>query len=174
MRTREIMTSDPVVVTGDTPLRDAADLMRKYDVGALPVVTSRVVPRLSGVITDRDVVTRCVAAGHTSYCRVSEHMTTAPDSVLADADVSTVATIMSQERVRRLPVVDGDRMVIGMVSAADVARALVDSDTRRVAELFAALSTPSAERPAPAAARFYNPEEAEEGEEAFTRGLAVV
>lgn len=175
MRARDIMSADPIVVTRDTLMRDAAELMKKYDIGALPVVATRVVPKLVGMITDRDLVTRCMAAGHTGLCRVGEHMTATPDSVLADADVATVASMMGQEHVRRLPVTDGDRCVVGMVSLTDVARALGPTDPARFAELVVTLTDQKRARPSKPTPRFFNPEEAEgEGEAAFGAGLAVV
>lgn len=174
MRAREIMSADPIVVTRDTLMRDAAELMKKYDVGALPVVATRVVPKLVGMITDRDLVTRCMAAGHTALCRVGEHMTATPDSVLADADVATVASMMGQERVRRLPVTDGDNCVVGMVSLTDVARALAPTDPARLAELLVALSARKRTR-REKVARFVNPDEVEaESDASFGTGLVVV
>ncbi len=174
MRAKDIMSADPIVVTRDTLMRDAAELMKKYDVGALPVVLSRVVPKLVGMITDRDLVTRCMAAGHTTLCRVGEHMTITPDSVLADADVATVASMMGQERVRRLPVTDGANCVVGMVSLTDVARALAATDAQRLADLLVTLSSQRRVRQTPTP-RFFNPEEVEaESEATFGSGLVVV
>lgn len=174
MRAKDIMSADPIVVTRDTLTRDAAELMKKYDVGALPVVASRVVPKLVGMVTDRDLVTRCMAAGHTTPCRVGEHMTVTPDSVLADADVATVASMMGQERVRRLPVTDGDNCVVGMVSLTDVARVLAATDAQRLADLLVTLSSQRRPRQTPAP-RFFDPEAIEaDGEAGFGAGLAVV
>ena len=175
MRARDIMSADPIVVTRDTLIRDAAELMKKYDVGALPVVGSRVVPKLVGMITDRDLVTRCVAAGHTALCRVGDHMTPTPDSVLAEADVATVASMMAQERVRRLPVTDGDRCVVGVVSLTDVARALAPTDPERLAALMEVLAAQGRGRGKPPARRFFDPEQVEaESDSSFGTGLAVV
>ena len=74
MKAQDIMTRDPRSVTPDTPITEAARLMKEQDVGILPVVESSNSRKLVGVITDRDITIRHVAAGHKPDCKVSEAM----------------------------------------------------------------------------------------------------
>jgi CBS domain-containing protein len=122
MRARDLMTSPPFVVTPDEPVSRAAAMMRDYGVGALPVVDYRVTMHPVGIITDRDIAVRCASQGHEPWCPVGEHMTPGPlASVSPTADVSVVMGVMRRDRVRRVLVVDGSRLV-GIVALADVAR----------------------------------------------------
>lgn len=123
MKARDIMTPNPKVVTADEPVMKAAEIMRDLDVGAVPVVEDRSTMRLQGVITDRDVTVRCVAAGHHADCRVSDHMTKGHlATALPEDDVQTVIAQMEHERVRRIPIVSDGGRIAGIVAQADVAR----------------------------------------------------
>ncbi|NJQ05159.1 CBS domain-containing protein [Streptomyces lonarensis] len=101
----------------------AAQLMREMDVGALPVSDSN--ERMCGILTDRDIVLKCVAAGHDpSRVTAGELCEGTPRWIPSDADVSDVLDEMEGHRIRRLPVVDGDKRLVGMISEADLARHL--------------------------------------------------
>ncbi|MFX4292373.1 CBS domain-containing protein [Streptomyces bohaiensis] len=101
----------------------AAQLMRELDVGALPVSDSN--DRMCGILTDRDIVLKCVAAGHDpSRVTAGELCEGTPRWIATDADVSDVLDEMEGHRIRRLPVVDGDKRLVGMISEADLARHL--------------------------------------------------
>lgn len=101
----------------------AAQLMREMDVGALPVSDSN--ERMCGILTDRDIVLKCVAAGHDpSRVTAGELCEGTPRWIPTDADVSDVLDEMEGHRIRRLPVVDGDKRLVGMISEADLARHL--------------------------------------------------
>jgi CBS domain-containing protein len=125
MRARDIMTSNPLVVTGTDPVSQAAEIMRDAEVGIVPVVDDREHRHLIGVITDRDIAVRCVAQKHVPACDVRSHMsgdhlyTVGPDD-----DVSRVLEFMSHDQVRRIPVVAEDMRLIGMISQADLATKL--------------------------------------------------
>ena len=122
MRARDIMTSNPLVVTASDPVSHAAEIMRDAEIGIVPVVDDREQRRLIGVITDRDIAVRCVARQHLPACEVRLHMsgdhlcTVAPDD-----DVSRVIASMSHDQVRRIPVVAEDNRLVGMISQADLA-----------------------------------------------------
>ena len=107
MNARDLMTRNPLVVTPGQPLEDAARVMRDLDVGAVPVVDDPREPRLLGVITDRDMAVRCLAAGHAGECTVGEHMTAAPlHTVSPTADADEVMEMMKGCQVRRVLVTD--------------------------------------------------------------------
>ena len=114
----DVMTTRPRAVTPDTPVTQVAELMREEDVGAIPVVQD---DQLVGMVTDRDIVVRAVANGELNR-PVREVVS--GNVVTARPDMSTkeAAKLMSEYQVRRLPVVDRDNHLIGVVSQADVAR----------------------------------------------------
>ncbi|CAN5259221.1 CBS domain-containing protein [soil metagenome] len=121
MKANEIMTAEPVCVTPDTPIQEAARLMKDQNVGMLPVVQAEGSRQLIGVITDRDIALRHVAEGHTSGdCPVSEAMTEHVTTANPNSDVNDVMDIMGKEQVRRIPIVDERGDVVGVVAQADV------------------------------------------------------
>ena len=120
MKVQEIMSADPVTVTPDTPLSEAARLMKDQNVGMLPVVESEGSRNLVGVITDRDIAIRHVAEGHTTDCPVREAMSSNVTTCKADDSVDRVMNLMGVEQVRRIPIVDERGDLVGVVSQADV------------------------------------------------------
>jgi CBS domain-containing protein len=113
------MTRDVAVVRPDSTLQAAAEVMRKIDVGSVPVCTGR---KLVGMLTDRDITVRAVAEGRDPrQCTVQEVMT--PDVVYAydDQDVEEVADTMSAHQIRRLPIINRDKELVGIVSLGDLA-----------------------------------------------------
>jgi CBS domain-containing protein len=125
MKARDLMTPRPFVVTPADNVSKAAEIMRYEDIGGIPVVSDPASPRLAGIITDRDIVTRCVARGRPALCLVSEVMTPVPlQTVLPDADVCEVVRMMEKAEVRRIPVVSDDGILIGIVAEADIATKL--------------------------------------------------
>ena len=120
MQAREIMTKHVESIGPETPVRDAALLMRASDVGFLPVLE---VNRVVGAITDRDVVLRCVAAGrdpNTTPCR--DVMTPDVFYCYEDQDIDDVAAEMRDRDVRRLIVLNRKNEVSGVVSLGDIAQ----------------------------------------------------
>ena len=120
MKIQDIMSADPNTVTPDTPITEAARLMKDHNVGMLPVVESEDSPRLIGVVTDRDITIRHVAEGHLRDCAVREAMT---DNVLTctpDDNVDRAMSLMADEQVRRIPIVDERGYLVGVVSQADI------------------------------------------------------
>ena len=133
---REIMTPDAVCIGENETLADAARKMRELDVGALPVCGED--NRLKGMVTDRDIVVRCIADnGDPQTVRADELARGKPVTIGADDPVDEALTMMKEHQIRRLPVVDGHDLV-GIISQADVARHIESS---RVGEVVEAIST---------------------------------
>jgi CBS domain-containing protein len=142
MKARDIMTEYPQAVTPSDPLSDAAALMRDGDIGFLPVVEDRNSRRLVGVITDRDITIRHVADAHTDECVIKQHMTSDRlVTVAPDADTGEVHRLMIERQVRRIPVVDADGHVLGVIAQADVA--LKEQRDRTTGEIVEKISEPA-------------------------------
>jgi CBS domain-containing protein len=122
MNARDLMSAPPVVAVPTDPLTQTAAVMRYHDLGAVPVVGDRADMRLVGILTDRDIVVRCVADDHGHWCTVCDHMTRHPLATVGpDADLDEVTALMRERRIGRVMVVEGGRLV-GVVATADVAR----------------------------------------------------
>ena len=120
MKVCDIMTGKVITITPAEPVSAAAKLLRRYNIGALPVVDGH--RGLRGIVTDRDIVTRCVALeSDPRQTAVAEIMSRGVVTATPFEEVSAAARAMSADRVRRLPVLDEGR-VVGMVSLADLAR----------------------------------------------------
>lgn len=133
---RDIMTPGAECARVDESVSDAARKMRDLGVGALPICGDD--NRLAGMITDRDIVLKCVAEGHdTTTMKVAEYAGDEVVTIGADDSVEMALATMTSAGVRRLPVVDG-RDLVGMVSQADIARNLPDD---KVGDLVAAISS---------------------------------
>jgi len=120
MRVSEAMTRDVRVATPGQPIRDVARTMAEIDAGAMPVGEN---DRLIGMITDRDIALRAVAQGKGPDTPVREVMST--ERVLycyEDEDLDHVAKNMGEEQVRRLPVLNRDKRLVGIVSLGDLAQ----------------------------------------------------
>lgn len=144
MKARDIMTPTPTAVTPNDLISHAARLMRDLDVGSIPVVDELSNMRLEGILTDRDITVRCVAAGHGGDCRVKEHMTSGYlDVVREDSSVAEAIKKMETDQVRRIPVVaDGGRLV-GIIAQADIATKLGPHDPSLVEEVVERISEPA-------------------------------
>ena len=113
------MTAHARCVASDNTLVEAAGLMRQLDVGALPVCD---VDRLVGMVTDRDIVLRGVADGRDAHtATVSEVMSQGAFHIYADQSVEEAGALMEEKQVRRLPVLDRQKRLIGIVSLGDLA-----------------------------------------------------
>jgi CBS domain-containing protein len=138
----EIMSSDVQIVTPGDTLRAAAQLMQDRDVGALPVCEGNT---LLGIVTDRDIAVRGVAAGlNPDQDRVSDVMTDGAEVCTADDDAQDVMRRMGELQVRRLPVVGSDGRLVGIVSLADLATrqsAHIDRAVREISEPTAVAET---------------------------------
>jgi len=119
MKLRDIMTDGVDTVSPDSIIADAAELMRDLDVGALPVCDGA---RLVGMVTDRDITIRAVAEGRdpkktrVSYCMSPEVL-----YCFEDQDAAEAEELMQQKQIRRLPILDRDKNLVGIVTMGDLA-----------------------------------------------------
>ena len=119
MKLREIMTGQVVRIRPEEPVGVAARMLAQYNIGALPVCGYD--GSLKGLVTDRDIVTRCLAAGRDlAKTQVSQVMTARVVTARPDMEVSLASHLMGREQVRRLPIVENGRLC-GMVSLGDLA-----------------------------------------------------
>ena len=133
---RDIMTGNAECVSVNDTLVDAARKLRDLDVGAMPICGDD--NRLKGMLTDRDIVVKCIAeGGDPSSTKVSELAEGKPVTIGADDSVEETLRTMKEYGVRRLPVIDGHDL-IGIVSQADVARNLPDD---KIGDLVEAISS---------------------------------
>jgi CBS domain-containing protein len=117
MLVKEAMSRDVKMVGPDAPIQEAARIMLDMDVGALPVSEN---DRLVGMITDRDIAVRGVAAGKTASVRVHEVMSGEIKYCFEDEDMAHVARNMGDQQIRRLPVVDRNKRLVGIIALADL------------------------------------------------------
>lgn len=119
MKVREVMTNPAIRINPEESAAVAARIFARYNVGALPVCS--VDGRVCGMVTDRDLVTRCLASDRAPMqTTVRQLMTTNVVSVRPDAEATQAAELMARQQVRRLPVVENGRLC-GMVSIGDLA-----------------------------------------------------
>lgn len=144
MKARDLMTPRPFVVLPDEPILRAAEIMRDHDVGAVPVVDDRERMVLVGVITDRDLAVRHVAAAHHHDCPVSEHMSAGHLVAVRPEDgADDVVKKMRRCKVRRVMVTDDDGVLLGVIAQADVVREEGGEHPRRVEKMLEDLSEPA-------------------------------
>jgi CBS domain-containing protein len=126
MDLRDIMTRNVEVVSAGASLKDAAKKMKDLDVGLIPVCDG---DRLKGVLTDRDITIRATADGRDpSKTKVSEVMSTDLAYCLEDQEVEEAVSVMEARQIRRLPIVNQDKRLIGIISLADIAVHVGDRD----------------------------------------------
>lgn len=119
MHVKQVMSSPVIRIMEDEPVSVAARTLTRYNIGALPVCSAD--GKLTGVVTDRDIVTRCLAAERSAEnTKIRDIMTAQVLSVAPDTDLSVAAHIMGTRQVRRLPVVENGR-ICGMLSLGDLA-----------------------------------------------------
>ena len=131
-KVREAMTGRPRYVTPDTPISQVAEVMEADDIGAVPVLEGE---QLRGMVTDRDIVIRAIAKGKDPIgMPVREIFSREVISVGPDDDLSNALQLMADHQVRRLPVVDEDNRLVGIVSQADVALEAKEKDVGQMVE----------------------------------------
>jgi CBS domain-containing protein len=131
MKVSEVMTRKVQTVGPDQSAREAAGFMLSTDAGALPVVEA---DRLIGMITDRDIAVRGVAEGHGPETPVRELMTNDMVTARIDDDTDDVAVRMREAQVRRLPVIDDQQKLCGIVSLSDLMQKADSSDAAQALE----------------------------------------
>jgi CBS domain-containing protein len=118
MQIADVMTADVQMVNPDQSIIDAARLMADCDCGVLPVAEN---DRLVGMITDRDLVVRALAEGKTGDTKIKDVMSAEVKYCFDDEDVDDVAQNMGDLQIRRLPVLNRDKRLVGIVSLGDIA-----------------------------------------------------
>jgi CBS domain-containing protein len=132
MKIREVMTQPVETINADAPATEAAARMRELDIGSLPVCDGE---RLRGFLTDRDIAVRLVAAGlDCRSTKVSEIMT--PDAAYCfdDQTLDEAAVLMEAHQIRRLPILNRDKKLIGMLSLGDLAVRASGTEDRELAD----------------------------------------
>ena len=126
-KVREHMTDRPRCVTPETPISEAARLMKSDDVGSLPILEGE---RLAGIVTDRDIVLQAVAEEKDPRgMPVREVASRELVTIGPEEDLSEALKLMASHQVRRIPVVDEDSRLVGIVAQADIAREVKDKDS---------------------------------------------
>ena len=139
MKVSEVMTRDVQTIRPDEPVQQAASFMLSADAGSIPVTEG---DRLLGMITDRDIAVRGVARGYGPDTPVRELMTGEVICVRMDDNVEEAATKMSEARVRRLPVIDDQEKLCGIVSLGDLSR---ETDDETATQALEGVSQPGGE-----------------------------
>jgi CBS domain-containing protein len=139
MQLRDVMTRDVKVIRPDAPIRDAARRMREIDVGPIPVCDG---DRLVGLLTDRDITIRAVAEGRdpNTTC-VRDVMTPDVACCFEDQDIEQAAALMEERQIRRLPVLNKAKRLVGIVSLGDLAMA--SPDVELIGETLSEVSAPA-------------------------------
>lgn len=139
MKIREIMTQNPEAAQVTDSIMDVASMMRDLNVGFMPILDGNT---LVGVVTDRDIVVRCVAEGcDIENSSIGEIMSSDLHVVSPDTDVEEAENIMEEFQIRRLPVLDENGMLVGVVSLGDIA--VRTKDLEKAGEILEEVSEPS-------------------------------
>jgi CBS domain-containing protein len=138
MRVKDIMTASVDSIESADTIAYAARRMAEDDVGALPILSDG---KLVGIVTDRDITVRGVAAGISSQAPIRTVMSEDVATCSPDDDIGTVLALMSREQIRRMPVCDDRRQVVGIVALADLAAH--DPDKKEVTAALADICEPS-------------------------------
>lgn len=129
---RDLMTPDPTCVKEGQTLAKAARMLRDLDIGSMPICGDD--NRLKGMLTDRDIVVKCIASGgDPNTVTAGELAEGKPVTIGADDDIRDALRMMQEHQVRRLPVIDGHDLV-GIIAQADVARELSPDQTAETVE----------------------------------------
>lgn len=139
MKLKDVMTRDVETMEPDVTLREAAQRMKALNVGSLPICEN---DRVVGLITDRDIVVRAVAEGRNpSITKIGEVMSEDIVCGFEEQDVKEAASIMEQRQIRRMPVLDRNQRIIGIVSLGDLA--VKTQDEKLVGKALEGISEPA-------------------------------
>lgn len=141
MKCIDVMTKNPKACAPTDNVQQAAQLMKSEDVGPIPIVDDN--SKLEGIITDRDIVVKVVAEGQDPRTtKLAEVMTTDLITCAVDGDIEETLELMEDNQIRRIPVVDASGRLVGIISQADIATRLDDSE--KTAELVEDISKAAA------------------------------
>jgi len=139
---KDVMTEDPVCCLPTDAVSKAAQLMKDEDVGSIPVVEDEETMKLIGIVTDRDLALQVVAPERdASTTQVEDVMTYEVITCRASDDVQKAVDAMAQHQLRRMPVIDADHRIVGIISQADVATRVEKSE--EIAEMVKEISQPT-------------------------------
>jgi CBS domain-containing protein len=126
MQASDIMNKNPVCALPHMSILEVAQMMVEHDCGSIPVVDNEETMKpLTGIVTDRDIVCRLVAKGKNPLaCTVDDCMTTDAVSVKPGDSIETCARVMREHQIRRVPVLDADGVLVGLVTQAQLAKHL--------------------------------------------------
>jgi CBS domain-containing protein len=137
----QVMTENPVCCLGSDSVSSVAQQMQIQDIGAMPVVADHQTKKLVGIVTDRDLALRVVGANREiKGTWVADVMTPNPVACHATDDIDLAIDAMSMHKVRRIPTVDDNGQVVGIIAQADVATRL--HDTHKTADVVTEISQP--------------------------------
>jgi CBS domain-containing protein len=139
----DVMTRDPQCCEPGEPVTRVAEVMKRQNVGSLPVVESRDSRRLVGIVTDRDLVTKVIAGGRdVRSATAQDAMTSDPARCAEGDDVDQAIALMAERQIRRMPVVDASGRLTGIIAQADVAtRVNQDRQTGQMVESISSVGT---------------------------------
>jgi len=138
MHAKDLMTKEIAWIVPQTSLREAAGKMKALDVGVLPVCDGQ---KLVGMLTDRDIVLRSTAEGKDpNSAKVTETMSSKVEFCLEDEDINKVAHRMEKNKIRRLPVIDYNKKLVGIISLGDLA---IRGGQKVACEVLEKVSTPN-------------------------------
>ncbi len=141
MKARDVMTPNPAVCTPETSLPEVARMFVDHDCGAVPIVEYAGSLKPVGIVTDRDIACRAIAAGRNALeLTARDCMSTSCVTVPLEASLDRCCSLMEENRVRRLVVVDPHGRCVGMISQADIARRARD---KKAAEVLREISQPT-------------------------------
>lgn len=133
VKARDIMTRDAQCIDETATLTQAAEKLRELDVGAMPICGED--DRLKGMITDRDIVVKCLAVGKDPNTMTAGEIGDGkPVTIGADDSITEAIATMKEHQIRRLPVIDNHQL-IGMIAQADIARSISDEQVGDLVEL---------------------------------------
>ena len=135
---KDLMSRDVEVISPDAPIKEAAQQMRKGNFGLMPVGEN---DRMIGAISDRDIAIRAVADGRDANTKVREVMSKGIIWAYEDDSVDDAVKIMSERQIRRLPIVNKQKRLVGIVALGDLA--VVKSDIKAAGEALSKISKPS-------------------------------
>ena len=139
MNCREVMTDNPVCCLPSDTVGQAARIMRREDVGPVPVVNDDQHKQLIGIVTDRDLALKVVAESRDpNHTMVSDVMTSTIIACRETDDASTAIKAMEEHQIRRIPVVDEEGKIVGIISQADVATRI--REPKKIAEVIHEIS----------------------------------
>ena len=140
MTCSDVMTGSPSCCVPSDSVAMAAQIMKREDVGPVPIVSDYAGQKLVGIVTDRDLVVKVMANGLDPHnTRIDEVMSHDPVTCQPDDDTRTALRLMGEHQVRRVPIVDAENRLVGIVAQADLAR---EEDEEEVGEMVEEISQP--------------------------------